>query len=104
MIEISSDDESDSACLSDLDDGRSCKSLESGNVAGTGTSKFLTYEWTIILTLLRRKQCRRYAFINKGPDMVDFLIEQGFKWSPKPSLFPEYHPEIKGAWDLAAVP
>lgn len=37
------------------------------------------------------------AFLDKGPEMVDFLIKLGFKWSPKPSPFPDYHPEIKGA-------
>lgn len=37
------------------------------------------------------------AFLDNGPDMVDFLIKQGFKWSPKPSPFPDYHPETEGA-------
>ncbi len=37
------------------------------------------------------------AFLDKGPEMVEFLIKRGVKWSPKPSPFPDYHPEIEGA-------
>jgi hypothetical protein len=59
----SSDNQINSAALGDIDDGPSSESLRSDNVTRTGTCKFLTscnYGWTIMITLLRRKQYRLY--------------------------------------------
>ncbi|KAK4067203.1 hypothetical protein Purlil1_13912 [Purpureocillium lilacinum] len=40
---------------------------------------------------------RRNMFLSKGPEMVSFMVEQGFRWSQSPSKFPDYHPNLPGA-------
>lgn len=39
---------------------------------------------------------RRDTFLTKGPEMVSFLQNQGFKWSKRVSTFPDYYPKLQG--------
>ncbi|KAF5013527.1 hypothetical protein FDECE_475 [Fusarium decemcellulare] len=40
---------------------------------------------------------RTGAFLTKGPAMINFLHEKGFKWMRRRSRFPDYHPSLGGS-------
>jgi succinate dehydrogenase/fumarate reductase flavoprotein subunit len=40
---------------------------------------------------------RRDAFLETGPQLVDYLCAQGFRFSSKTSTYPDYQPDLPGA-------
>ncbi|KAF5664045.1 3-oxosteroid 1-dehydrogenase [Fusarium heterosporum] len=39
------------------------------------------------------------AFLTRGPKMIEYFRDQGFRWMATPSKFPDYRPDVEGVVD-----